>query len=149
MIGHQILISSNPQGKFDEGTISGALLPGTWMEIKEAGDGGRYTWQARSTTTGDDGALTILLQKNQGQPASAAYVDGDRCFLYTPIKGERVNNLVNDEVGTTKLHGAGDKLGINNSGRAVANSSYPSTPLTCLEDVTGPASDTLVGVQLN
>lgn len=99
--GNRILISSQPQGKFLEGYVSGTPKPGTCMEIvNTALVDGRLTWQAKSGD-GTRGMVVVLLEDSlQGRTYSDAYVTATRCFLYAPIPGEELNVLKVDISGT-------------------------------------------------
>lgn len=105
--GTQVIVSTEPHGRFMEGIISGTPLPGTFMEMTTANitaGQGRFTWQAYSGRGGTDGARELIsildADWDQGQTFSVAYVTGTRCFMYVPLAGEEFNCVVEDVGGT-------------------------------------------------
>ena len=95
--GSGIICSAEPGGVRLEGTISGALKPGTIVQ-KKAGTapvGGRFTYEAYNPAAdGNQRPIYVLLPDElQGKLATDAYTDGDRCFVYVPIAGEELNIL--------------------------------------------------------
>ena len=147
MKGNDIILSSPPRGPVEEGIISGTPKPGTIMEIVPgtAPVNGRFTWRASTVTTGNARMVAILCADNlQGKLPTDAYVSGTRGRIYFPLIGEEVNVLFAPEPGTGSVSTVkiGDLLGINTSGLAVPNSSYPSTPFQSLEYITENPSQT-------
>jgi hypothetical protein len=147
MRGSQILIQGEPQGTWDEGTITDTSKPGTVMEEVPgtAYANGRPSWRARALTAGAKGVVAVLLPDTlQGKTATDAYVSGTRCFLYFPIAGENLNMLVGDVTGTGDTIAIGAKFGINNDGKLKADSTYTSAPFEAQETLTALTADTLV-----
>lgn len=147
--GQEILIATEPKGRFLEGVLNGALLPGTVVEIDPTAAtpiGGEYTY--RVYTSGTDGnrqMIGVLLpDRNQGGLATTAYVTGTRCFVYVPLAGEQLNILVKANVNPT----FGQNLMVENaSGKLKANSgTQQSSPFQALEALTN-AADALLFCQ--
>ena len=154
MIGTQIIISTEPQGKFIEGIVSGTPKPGTFMEVvpavarTQAG----WKWRASTKTTGNPRNIVVLLEdKLQGKIYSDAYEDATKCFLYRPTGGEIIHGLVLDVAGTgsTDIHAVGDLMAINNAGKLVADAAYTFPQLTLKEAVGPMTADTLAAVMVN
>jgi len=97
-VGNEIIASAEPRGRFIEGIVSGTPKPGTVMQVKSATEmiGGRFTWEVYDANSdGDQRLIAVLLPDQlQGKLATAAYVDGDRCFLYCPLPGDELNMRV-------------------------------------------------------
>jgi len=137
--GSQIIVSANPQGKFDECVISGTPKPGVCMEIVPgtALQGGRPTMRAVTRATGAKGPICVLLPDSmQGKLPTDAYVDGTRGFVYWPIAGEELNMLLGDVSGTGSVEDTaiGDLFGVETvTGKIIANSAYTATPFQSME----------------
>jgi len=157
--GNEIIVSANPKGRFLEGVVTGTPKPGTVMEIdwSEAKSNGRFTWEPYGTTAadgirgvgadGDRRIIAVLLPDSlQGKAATAAYVTGDRCFLYVPQAGEELNMLVEDVAGTGDDLRVGDIMIVDDgTGKLLETTGDPeSEPFIVLEAVTNPTADTLV-----
>ncbi len=146
--GTEIIVSSEPRGRFTEGIISGTPKPGTIMELLAATApvGGRFTWRASTRSTGAKGAIAVLLPDNlQGKLATDAYVTLTRGFLYFPVAGEELNLLVADVAGTADDVAIGALFGVETTtGKLKADSSYGSAPFQALEAITDPAADYLL-----
>lgn len=148
--GNEIIVSSEPRGRFTEGIVYGTPKPGTVMQIKAAtaAIGGRFTWEVY--TPGADGnqrPIAVLLPDHyQGRLATEAYASGERCFLYFPVAGEELNMLKGDVSGTADDFAIGDVLIVDNgTGKVIATTGTPeSEPFICLETVTDPVADQLV-----
>jgi hypothetical protein len=160
MRGNEIIVSAFPQGKFIEGVIADASLPGTIMEIVPKTaltwtlPGGRQAYRASSATTGARREILVLRENHlEGKGPTDAYVPGTRGFLYVPAPGEDINILTAAEPGTGSVDTfkPGDLLGVNSSGLAVPNSAYISTPFTVQEYLTQVPADTptLLWVQVS
>lgn len=154
MKGNEIVVASNPRGMFVEGYVDGTPKPGTCMQIKAGVEpiGGRYTYEVYNKAA--DGArgqiLVLCADQLQGKTADDAYVDGDRCFLYSPVMGEELNCLIGDVAGTgaTSDFSIGDKLIVDDgTGKLVdASGSEESAPFELLETITDLAADYLAHV---
>lgn len=150
--GNEIIVSSDPKGKFLEGVVSGTPKPGTIMEIKNSAmASGRPTWQAWSKASGATGLIAVLLADDlQGLTNSTAYVSGTRCRLYVPVPGEELNLLVADVAGTADDVAIGALFGVETTtGKLKANSSYAAPCFTAMEVITDPAADYLMWVTYN
>lgn len=151
-----IIVSSNPQGKFDEGKISGSgLKPGQAVQIKASsgiGDDGRFTWEAYNRDAdGDRGHWYVLLPDrfNGDRLHTTEYTDGDRVWVYRPIAGEELNMLKGDVSGTADDFAVGDYLMLDDgTGKLVLTTGTPETEsFLCLEAITDPTADVLVHVR--
>lgn len=137
--GTEIIVSTNPQGKFEECVVSGTPKPGTCMEIvpSTAPIGTRFTYRARSLADGAKGPVCVLLPDQlQGKLATDAYVNATRGFLYWPIAGEELNMLIRDQpgTGTANVENIGDLLAIDGAtGMLQAAGSAASAPFWLLE----------------
>lgn len=157
--GNEIIVSSEPRGRFTECFVSGTPKPGTVMELKQsvAMKSGRWTYEPAGTTANSgvtrgmaaDGnrlPIAVLLPDHlQGKTASDAYADGDRGFLYFPVAGEELNMLIENQSGTADDFVIGDKLIVDDgTGKLLISASTPeSEPFVCLENITDPTADTL------
>ena len=155
--GAEIIVSANPQGKFDECIVSGTPKPGTCMEIVPSTDpvGGRFTFRAVTRNDGAKGPIAVLLPDSfQGKLANDAYVTGTRGFLYWPLAGEELNMLLRYQPGTgtsldenigdlLEVDGASGKLqGVGTGG---PTGSHASAPFMLLEHLgLALTADTLI-----
>ncbi len=150
MKGSGIIVSSEPEGIFLEGIISGTPKPGTCMQLKAgvAPVGGRMTYEVYAP--GTDGlarpVIILLPDRLQGGLYNTAYVSGDRGFLYCPRAGEDFNMLVLDIAGTGDDITIGEYFIINDGdGKLVANTGSPNMiSFMSNEAVTDPVADTYV-----
>ena len=150
---NKIVLATEPQGVFLEGTIVGTPLPGTVMEIVPATEpvNGRFSW--RVATPGADGnrmpIVVLLADSLQGKVVTDAYVTGTRGFLYAPAMGETLNMILQDVAGTADDHAIGDLLIVDNgTGELIATTGTPeSEPFKVLETVTDPTTDSRVECQ--
>lgn len=154
--GNNITVVANTEStRKREGTISGALKPGTIVQIDvSAGidDLGNFTYEAYDADA--DGArpigpLFILLPSElKGDLATTAYADGDHCFVFVPEAGEEFNLILQDVAGTGDDHTIGEMLIVDKgTGKLIATTGTPeSEPFMLLEDVTDPTADTLAHV---
>ncbi len=147
---NQIIVSSEPEGKFSEGTLSGALKPGTCLQIKASAgiDGsGRFTYEAYAPgTDGEQRQVIVLLEDHyRGKTMSDAYADGAHCFVYTPEAGDELNMLLKNIAGTADDHAVGETLMIDTgTGLLIATTGSPESEcFRLLEAVTDPTADTL------
>ncbi|MCK9570500.1 hypothetical protein M0R72_16250 [Candidatus Pacearchaeota archaeon] len=140
--GNCIVVEANPRGKFCEGIVSGTPYPGTIMQIKAATEpvGGRFTYEAYNRDADGNrpqGPLYVLCEdKLQGKAATAAYADGDRCFLYCPLAGDELNVLVSAAgTSTGDSQAIGGLLIVNDGdGTCVATTGSPeSEPFVVME----------------
>lgn len=143
--GNKIIVTADPNGKFDEGTITDTSKPGMFVEVVPGTAmtrGGRPSFRARSLAAGAIGPVAILLEDDlQGFTADTAYVANKPCRVYWPEAGDQLNAVVGDVAGTADDVAIGDKFGINNAGKLIANSSYASAPFQALETKTDPTAD--------
>lgn len=163
--GNSIIVTADPCGVRIEGIIDSTPFPGYCMQIKPAVApvAGRHTWQARNTTAGSKGQVTILLEDDlqgflgvgaarsfpsditgtgstPGSPGTA-YVSGTRGFLYDPLMGDDLNIYLKDVAGTADDVAIGDLFGANATGSWTANSSYTSAPMQSMEQIINPNAD--------
>jgi len=151
--GNGIVVSYPERGVRFEGTITGALLPGTIVQI-DVSEGidtnGNFTWEAyNAAADGNQRLIAVLLPSElKGAIATAAYVNGDHCFVYVPAAGEQLNCIVGDVAGTGDDHAFGDLLIVDDgTGELVATTGTPeSEPFILLEAITDPTADTLAHV---
>jgi len=147
--GTQIIVTAEPRGVREEGFISGTPKPGTVVQIKEetADVGGRFTWEVYDADAdGNQRMIAVLLPKDlEGGLETAAYVNGDRCFVYFPLPGETLNMLYKAVAGTSDNFKIGDILMVDDSsGKLIHTTGSPeSEPFVCLETVSAISSDTL------
>jgi hypothetical protein len=134
MRGNEIIVSSEPLGKFQEGRVLAALLPGTVVELAPGSTPDEYQWQAATRASGAVGMVAVLLPDQlQGKLATDAYVSGTRCFVYVPAPGDELNMLLAG-VGT---HTVGEQLMVQTgTGMLITNAAGASVPFTCLEAYT-------------
>lgn len=153
--GNGIIVTANPKGTFIEGYITGTPKPGTMvqLDVSEATEGGRYTWEPFSADFDGQRALVAILLPDslKGKLATDAYVTGDRCFIYCPVPGEHMNILVADVSGTADDYAVGDRLIVDSGtgkfmdSNEVGGSFQPeSEPFIVMEAITDPTADTLV-----
>jgi len=148
--GTEIIVTANPRGVKAEGFVSGTPKPGTCMQVKAATEpvGGRHTWEVfNADADGNRRIIAILLPKRlEGGLETAAYVDGDRCYLYFPLPGDMLNMLVANISGTSDTFGIGDLLMVDDgTGKLIASTGSPeSEPFVMMETVsTALTADTL------
>lgn len=163
--GNEIVVASDPKGKFLEGIVSGTPKPGTVMQLTTTVPvGGRHTWVVWAKASGAYGMIAILLADAiQGKigvgaaatfgssggvgggtyfPPGDAYVTATRCFMYCPFRGEELNMIVSSVAGTTDDVAIGDLFGVETAtGKLIANSSYAYPCFTAMEVVTDPSAD--------
>jgi hypothetical protein len=151
MRGNRIVVSADPRGKFMEGYISGAVAPGTIVQVDPsvALKGGRFTYKAYQPGTDGEqplGPFWVLLENYLlGLAASVAYASGDRCFLYCPEPGDELNLLIANIAGTADDHALAEKLMVDTgTGKLIATTGSPETEVAVLNEViTDPVADTL------
>jgi hypothetical protein len=111
--GNTIVLTGNPKGNFLTGIVSGALLPGTLVEIKAtAMVNGLPTFEAFAPGTDGQGKpIGILMEdSDQGKLITDAYVDGKACQVYCPLPGDDVNALLGEVAGTGNTYAIADRL---------------------------------------
>lgn len=148
--GNEIIVSANPRGVFLEGTLSGALKPGTVVQI-DVSEGidsnGNFSWEAyNADADGNRRMIAVLLPDTlRGKLATEAYTSGDHCFVYVPAPGEQLNMLIADVAGTADDHAFGELLIVDDgTGKLIATTGTPeSEPFMLLEAITDPTTDTL------
>lgn len=138
--GNKIIVS-DPKGRFVEGTVTGALLPGIFVQIdvSEGLDANGYAaWEpyAPGTDGAFAGAIGILVPQIDGQTATEAYTDGDQCLVYFPVNGEEFNLLVQDASSSF-----GDiMIPDNTTGRLIADAGTPDMKPIQMLEATGSAN---------
>lgn len=151
--GNGIVVNAEPNGRFIEGILSGALKPGTIVQIDPsvALNNGRHTFKAYDRAASGDrplGPLMVLMdQYLLGVAPTVAYTSGDRCQVYVPKAGDELNLLMKfGDVSDT--HTKGEALEVEDAtGKVIALASTPqSTPFVLLETITLTA-DALVWAQ--
>lgn len=153
MKGTQIIVSSEPRGRFVEGIIGAGLTPkpGTAMQLQPATSlvGGRHTWELCNLDADGGrpkGPIIILIEdKLQGRDYSTAYAAGERAFGYIPAPGDELNLLLGDVSGTADAHTKGEVLIIDDgTGEFIATTGSPETePAMLLETLSALTEDTL------
>lgn len=153
--GNCIVVSAEPNGRFEEGIIASGQTPkpGTVMQRDPtvALQGGRHTYKIYDrASTGDDfaGSLWVLREDYlQGKANTEAYAAGDRCFLYSPQAGDELNIIVKNLAGTADDHAAGALLSVDDTTGKLVAAAGASSPFQLLEAITDPTADTLAWVQ--
>jgi len=147
--GNEIVVESQ-HGKKVEGTIDGALKPGTVVQVKAATEptNGRFTWEAYDAAADGNQRLIAVLDIDhlQGKTATDAYTSGDHCFIWIPMPGDELNMLAADVAGTADDVAIGDIFIVDDgTGKLIATTGTPeSEPFIALETVTDPTADHLV-----
>jgi hypothetical protein len=150
--GNNIIVSSAPAGRFEEGIIATAEKPGTIMQrdASVALKSGRHTYiVATPGANGEQpkGAYWVLLPNSLiGSAADVAYAAGDRGFLYSPQPGDELNLLMANVAGTADDHALGEKMMVESgTGKLIATTGSPEVEIfQLLEAVTDPTADQLV-----
>lgn len=157
--GNKIVVSEAKKGVHLEGYITGAIKPGTCMEIDWSVTpvNGDFYWEPFGITAADgirgvaaDGdrrlVAVLLPDPNTGQASTTAYVTGARCYMYVPVAGETLNMLIDDISGTGDDLRIADILMIDDgTGRLIETTGDPeSEPFKVLEVLTDPVVDTLL-----
>ena len=144
---NKVIITPFPQGRFLEGTISGALTPGVCVEIS-AITNGKFTFRAYQP--GSDGlrplgGLPILIENLRGGDNATAYVTGEGCRVYFPLHGDVLIMILQDVSGTADAHTFGELLiPDTGTGKLIATTGSPEIePFTLCETLTAPAADVL------
>jgi hypothetical protein len=156
--GNEIIVSSEPQGKFKEGYIKAdqtVLVPGTVWQIDAtvALRGGRHTYKVYQPGADGENPLgdywVLLPDHLQGKTATDAYTAGERAFFYSPCSGEELNLIVANIAGTADDHSAGEKMMLDTgTGKLIATTGSPENEVAVLkEDITDPTADTLAWVE--
>ena len=148
--GNEIIVSTEPKGRFEGCIIDGTPKPGTCMQMKAATEPvqGQYTFEVYNKAADGLPAPVIVLREDnmQGKTATAAYADNDQGFLYWPQVGECLNMLVADPNAAIAI---GDKYVIDDgTGKLVAAPSIPAD-YTFTEDSLGGADGGEVSTAVN
>lgn len=152
--GNQIIVTSDPKGRFDFGKLYGAIKPGTCVQIRAAAglDGdGRPTFEPYAPGTDGEQREVIVVLENQllGGLMTTAYADGDVAQVYYPEAGDELNVLKGDVSGTGDDFAFGDMLMIDSgTGKVIKATGSPEMEsFRCLEAVVDPTTDVLVHAQ--
>lgn len=153
MRGTQIIVSSEPKGKFMEGVIGTGITPkpGVIMQldISENLQGGRHVWELYNRDVDGNmpaGPYIVLIEnKLLGRDYDTAYAAGERCFGYVPLPGDELNLMISDVSGTADAHTKGEILMVDDgTGEMIATTGTPeSEPAMLLETLAAPTVDTL------
>ena len=154
MRGNEIVLSAQPQGKFEEGFINNAVAPGICMEIVPGVGmvGGRARWRPTTRAAGASGAIVVLREDRlQGFTQTSVYAIGTVCFLYWPIAGEELNMQVEvPGTGTGTITSIGQRFSVAGDGSgALTLAAGTWAPFSCKEaaiDLAAPGAE-LVWVQ--
>lgn len=153
--GNSIIVSCEPNGRFEEGIIASGKTPkpGTIMQRDPtvAIVGGRHTYTPYDrAATGDAPAGSFwILRENYllGQTVDTAYAAGDRCFLYSPLPGDELNVIVKNLTGTADDHAAGELMSPDDTTGKLVVAAGSNSPFQLLETITDPTADVLAWVQ--
>lgn len=148
-LGNKIVIAQDPRGRQIEGKLSGALKPGTCVQLSAATEpvAGRYQWEVWDAgADGDQRLVAVLMENFRGDDATTAYVTLEQCRIYIPLPGDELNMLVENIAGTSDSFAIGDLLMVNDaSGKLVATTGSPeSEAFVVMETVAAITADTLV-----
>lgn len=114
MKGNEIIVSTEPKGRFEGCIIDGTPKPGTCMQMKAGVEAvqGQYTFEVYNRAADGIPAPVIVLREDnmQGKTATQAYADNDQGFLYWPQVGECLNMLLTDPNAAIAI---GDKYSID------------------------------------
>lgn len=147
MRGTEIIVTSEPQGRFGEGQITDTSKPGMMVEIVPNSTfiGGHPKYRARSSADGTIGPILVLLaDRFQGKLSTDAYSATTQCFVYAPVAEEELNVLLGDVAGTGDIVTQGDLFGVSSAGKLKANSAYASAPFQAMETLAALTADTLL-----
>lgn len=149
---NQIIVSSEPAGKFMEGYIKtgNTFVPGM-IVIKDptvALRQGRHTYKIYDVAADGDpppGPFYVVLNDYlRGDLVTTSYAAGERCFLYIPQMGDELNLLISNLSGTADDHAAGEGLMLDDgTGELIATTGAQATVAQLLEAITDPTADTL------
>jgi hypothetical protein len=169
MRGVEIVVNSEPKGKFSEGQYEGNLtcVPGQILQADYSNLVGNEP-SYKLYIPGSNGAKPIgpyfvaLVANLWGRmptvlpnPASyssstvsypgTAYNPGDRIFTYCPLNGDELNLLIADGPGTGNSYTAGTQfMAQNGTGKLITATGSPaSDPFTLLENLSALTADTL------
>ena len=155
-----IIVTADPQGRFDEGIITDTSKPGTCMETVPSTpmSSGRFSYRHTSRNDGAKGEVIVLLpDKLQGASVDTAYTANRRGFLYWPKAGDELNMLMRRQTGTGTLgsENVGDPLEIDGAsgmlqavGSGGPTGTHASAPFMLLEHLgVSLTGDTLVHVR--
>lgn len=153
---NQIIVSSEPGGKFMEGFVKTGetFYPGMIVQrdASVALRQGRHTYKIYAPGADGEQPLgpfyVVLNDYLAGGLVTDSFAAGERCFLYTPVPGDELNLLLLNISGTADDHALGEKLMVDNgTGKLIATTGSPETEVAeLLEAVTDPTADTLAWV---
>lgn len=146
--GNEVIVSSQPQGKFLAGFLAGAYYPGMIVQIDPtvALRSGRHTYKVYDRAADGDqpaGAFWVVREDNlQGKTINDAFASGDFAELYSPMAGEELNLRVADIAGTGDDHTAGEIMMVDDgTGMLIATTGSPETEVAILlETITDPTA---------
>ncbi len=127
-LGNAIILNSDFKGLIQAIKLSGATLPGTFMEIVPATApvSGIWTFRAVSRANGAVGCVCILLsQWEEGGLATTSIASAQWAKIYWPLNGDELNAVVGESsgTGTSGQNLLGDTLSISDSGTLMAGTS--------------------------
>lgn len=166
---NRIVLAPQPRGVFGEGYLTGATAkPGQCVVLTPGQtdvDGtGRFTVEPAGFTAasgptgmqadGDNILIRVLIEDVfNGRPVTTAYAIGDRVRFYTPLAGEQLNVMMQNQSGTGDDLAIGDPLMVDDgTGKVLKSTSTTSQtapesePFECNEVVTDPTADQLITV---
>lgn len=162
----RIILAPAPRGVFGEGVLTGAAAyPGQCVVIKPGqtarNSDGRFNVEPAGfsaagaglvdamTADGDKILVRVLIEDAlQGRVIGTQHAIGDHVRFYTPVNGEELNVMFQNQSGTADDLGIGTELIIDDgTGKVYKTTGTPqSKPFECLEVVTDPTADQLITV---
>lgn len=154
---NQIIVSSEPAGKFQEGFVKSGetFYPGMIVQkdpsvvLRQ----GRHTYKIYNRDADGDNPAgphwVVLPDYLRGGLVTDSFAAGERCFLYAPLPGDELNLLVKNIAGTGDDHAVGEILMVDDdTGKLVATTGSPEREVCqLLEAITDPTADTLAWVE--
>lgn len=138
--GNEIIVSSEPRGRFVEGVINTGETPKPGQIVQtdptQALQSGRFVlklYNADADGGRPKGAHIVLLHDTlQGKLATDAYAAGDRAFGYVPVMGEEINLLWANVSGTATI--AAGTVGIvdDTTGKIIETTGSPEAEVCLL-----------------
>lgn len=159
MRGNSTIVTTEPNGRFEEGIVAAGEThrPGMIVQVDPtvALAVGKHTYKIYAETADGDqprGAfwvVTNLLNAFQGKTITDSYAAGEMCSYYAPQPGEELNLLISNLSGTGDDHTKGEKLMVDTgTGELIATTGTPETEVAILlETITDPVADTLAWCQ--
>lgn len=147
--GSEIVVSALPMGHWEECVFSGAVYPGTCVEIVPSTNpvGGRFSYRNTTRANGAKGPVAVVINDSkQGQLPTTQISSGQRGQIYWPCAGEELNMRVSESVGTGTAgeENIGDLLAVQmTSGELMAGGALASQPFWLLEHGGVDSGDTL------